>query len=410
MISARTSDIVIIGGGIIGNAIACYLSQKIKTDILVAEQNVLCSGSTSLAGSLMTKLRNQVHLIPLIEETHNAVALINSLKIEKLGENRVGCLHVATTENTVKEQVELKKIATEFNIATESAENSFIEENIPWLKTDKILKALFVPDEFYLDGIKLGMAYAKIARQNGVKFMLNANVSEILVLEEKVIGVRINGDYIYSPVVINATGIWSNLLFEKINVLVPSTPVRSLYFTTEIKPEKFPVNHPICILPDVKSFTRPDNGALLFGIRDSRSSYTNPHQLPRHITDKKFISSDEIWCVLKKEATEFQKLIRNPEEAQIVHWLAAPCAYTHDGNPVIGKIDGIEGLFSATGCSGGGIAASAGFGRLMAELVLGEPTFVQPELFNPARFLEADPYSEEFMQKCSLQRSGKKSG
>jgi len=294
MISSRTSDIIIIfGGGIIGNAIAFYLSQKTKASILVAEQNVLCNGSTALAGSILTKLRSQVNLIPLIEETHNTVAWLNSATGEILGEHKGGCLHVANSESTIKEQSELLKIAADFNIVTENADISFIEKKIPWLKTDKIVKATFVPDEFYLDGIKLGMAYAKIARQNGVRYLLNSHVSEILILEEKVIGVRVSGDYIYAPVVIDAAGIWTNLLLEKKNALVPSTPARSLYFVTETNPIKFPVDHPICILPDIKSFTRPFNGALLFGIRDSRSSYTHPNQLPRHITNKKYINSNE---------------------------------------------------------------------------------------------------------------------
>jgi 4-methylaminobutanoate oxidase (formaldehyde-forming) len=410
MISSRTSDIIIVGGGIIGNAIAFYLSQKTKAGILVIEQNVLCTGSTALAGSLIIRLRSQVNLIPLIEETHKAVAWLNAETGELLGEHKVGCLHVATSESTLNEQSELLKIASDLKIDTENADISFIEKNVPWLKTDKIVKATFVPDEFYLDGIKLGLAYARIARQNGVRYLLNSHVSEILILEEKVIGVRVNGDYIYAPVVINAAGIWTNILLEKINALVPSAPVRSLYFVTETNRKKFPVDQPICVLPDVKSFTRPYNGALLFGIRDSHSSYTHPNQLPRHIGNKKYINSDEIWCILKKEATEFRQLIKNPEETDIIQWVAAPCAYTHDSYPVIGKIDGIEGLFAATGCSGGGIAASAGFGRLMAEQVLNEPTFVNAEPFNPARIPEANPYSDEFMQLCSLQRSGKKSG
>jgi len=103
-------------------------------------------------------------------------------------------------------------------------------------------------------------------------------------------------------------------------------------------------------------------------------------------------------------------LMNEPDDLKIARNVAAPCAYSYDGNPLIGKVAGFDGLFAATGCSGGGIAASAGFGRLMAELVLNEPTFVQPEPFNPARFPQANPYSDEFMHQCSLQRSGKKSG
>ena len=269
---------------------------------------------------------------------------------------------------------------------------------------------MYVPDEFYIEGKKLGMAYARLARQQGVNYRLNEPVSEITVTGGKVIGVRIKGDFINASVVIDAAGIWSNLLLEKHNAQVPSAPVRSLYFITKTDDERFPDNHPVCILPDVKAFSRPLNGALLFGIRDSQSAFTHPHHLPRHISDRKYIYSDEIWNVLKKEAFPFCQMIRNSEDIEIEQWVAAPCAYTHDGNPVIGEINQIEGLYVATGCNGGGIAASAGFGRLMAEIVLNEKTFVPADAFSPSRLKNQDPLSKEFMQLCSNQRSQKKSG
>jgi len=55
MILTTATNIVIVGGGIIGNAIAFYLSRKTKANILVIEQNMLFSGCTSLAGSLKDK-------------------------------------------------------------------------------------------------------------------------------------------------------------------------------------------------------------------------------------------------------------------------------------------------------------------------------------------------------------------
>jgi sarcosine oxidase, subunit beta len=405
-----TSDIVIIGGGIIGNAIAYYLSLKTRARISVIEQNHLCSGSTSLAGSLITKLRGNTQLIPLVEETHRAVSFLKDFIPGSINENRVGCLHVAISNDAVKSLEQLKNIADKFNINTQTVAGGWIKKHIPWLKSAEIQKALFAPDEFLVDGTQLGLVYAAAARKMGVKYLIHTEVTQLLTENGKVTGVNTSCGQFTAEVVIDAAGIWSNRLLSALNVLLPYAPVRSVYFVTEPNPEKYPVNQPVCILPDASAFTRPWDGALLFGIRDKNSPTTHPQRLHNDLHDQTFISPCEIWDILKNQAATLLSLMNEPDDLKIARNVAAPCAYSYDGNPLIGKVAGFEGLFAATGCSGGGIAASAGFGRLMAELVLNEPTFVKPEPFNPARFPEADPYSDEFMEQCSRQRSGKKSG
>jgi 4-methylaminobutanoate oxidase (formaldehyde-forming) len=405
-----TNDIIIVGGGIIGNAIAYYLSLKTRVRIAVIEQNHLCSGSTSLAGSLITKLRGNTQLIPMVEETHRAVAFLKDYIPGSINESRVGCLHVAVSDETEKNLEQLKNIADEFNIDTETVTSRWIRKHISWLKTSEIKKALFAPDEFFVDGTQLGLVYAAAARKMGVKYFTHTEVTQLLAENRKVTGVNTSGGLFEAEVVIDAAGIWSNRLLSPLNALLPYAPVRSVYFITEPNPEKYPANQPVCILPDANAYTRPDKGALLFGIRDKSSPATHPQRLHHDLHDQTFVSSCEMWDILKNQAATLRSLMNEPDDLKIARNVSAPCAYSYDGNPVIGKIAGFEGLFAATGCSGGGIAASAGFGRLMAELVLNEPTFVQPEPFNPARFPEGNPFSDEFMQQCSLQRSGKKSG
>jgi len=408
--SNSTSDIIIIGGGIIGNAIAYYLSMKTHARIVVIEQNHLCSGSTSLAGSLITKLRGNTQLIPMVEETHRAVSFLKDFIPDSINENRVGCLHVAISNDSVKSLEQLKNIADDFNIDTETVTSAWIRNHIPWLKTAEIQKALFAHDEFLVDGTQLGLVYAAAARKMGVKYLIHTEVTQLLAENGKVTGVNTSCGQFTAEVVIDAAGIWSNRLLSALNVLLPYAPVRSVYFITEPNPEKYPPNQPVCILPDASAFTRPWDGALLFGIRDKNSPATHPLRLHHDLHDQSFISPCEMWDILKNQAATLLSLMNEPDNLKIGRNVAAPCAYSYDGNPLIGKVAGFEGLFAATGCSGGGIAASAGIGRLMAELVLNEPTFVQPEPFNPARFPEADPYSDEFMEQCSRQRSGKKSG
>jgi len=406
----KTADIIVIGAGVIGNGIASYLSQLSDAKILLLEQNHLCTGSTSLSASLVTKLRSKTDYIPLVQETHDAVKRMELEFGEPLGERRVGCLHLAASETSVSNLEILTGIARSFDIPFESFSQSRIQKEVPWIDSEKIQEAVFVPDEFYIDGAMLGTAFFKEAKHNGIDHKFNTVVSEIINENEKVIGVKTKNEIIHAPIVVDAAGIWSNLLLEKHKAMVPYAPVRSLYFITELNPDLYRVNQPICILPDANAYTRPESGALLFGLRDQSSPWFHLSEIGKNINDQKFISLEEQWEILLNETEGLQNLMLDFEDLKVAHTIAAPCAYTRDGNLVLGKIQQMEGLYVATGCNGGGIATSAGIGRALAEMILKKDLFISIDQYDPQRFNELNPYAIEFMQQCSDNRSNKKSG
>jgi glycine/D-amino acid oxidase-like deaminating enzyme len=59
---------------------------------------------------------------------------------------------------------------------------------------------------------------------------------------------------------------------------------------------------------------------------------------------------------------------------------------TPDAVPVISGVDGVPGFFIATGFSGHGFGIGPGAGRLMADLVAGDPPIVDPKPFRFSRF------------------------
>ena len=59
---------------------------------------------------------------------------------------------------------------------------------------------------------------------------------------------------------------------------------------------------------------------------------------------------------------------------------------TPDAVPVIDRIEKISGLFLASGFSGHGFGLGPGAGKLMADIVTGQPTCVDPTPFQLARF------------------------
>ena len=70
------------------------------------------------------------------------------------------------------------------------------------------------------------------------------------------------------------------------------------------------------------------------------------------------------------------------------HW-AGMIDVTPDAVPVISPVDTLPGFVIATGFSGHGFGIGPGAGKLMADLVAGDPPVVDPAPFRLSRFARA---------------------
>jgi glycine/D-amino acid oxidase-like deaminating enzyme len=76
------------------------------------------------------------------------------------------------------------------------------------------------------------------------------------------------------------------------------------------------------------------------------------------------------------------------EKARVAQQWAGMIDVTPDAVPVISHVDGISGFVIATGFSGHGFGIGPGAGRLVADLVTGDPPIVDPTPFRFSRFTD----------------------
>ncbi|MES1226996.1 MAG: FAD-dependent oxidoreductase, partial [Bacteroidota bacterium] len=69
--ATEKADVVIIGGGLFGCAIAYYYTKHNPgKKIVILERNEICNSATSRAAALVTRIRSKKHFIPLSLETY----------------------------------------------------------------------------------------------------------------------------------------------------------------------------------------------------------------------------------------------------------------------------------------------------------------------------------------------------
>jgi len=403
------AEVIVIGAGTIGCAITYYLA-KSGIKVRLIERNTIGSGNTSLAASLLTRIRSKPEIIPLVKETYRAMDFLNEEIKSSLEIQKVGSLHLAVSESSIAALDKLISIAGDFNIYHSEITHAEIAQMVPWLNVDEIHSASFMPDDAFTDAYVLTNAFAEAAKNYGANIQQYTTVERLVTDGKNVVGVKTRKGEIKCDLVVDAAGAWSNILSLQAGIALPMTPVRSNYWITSSRPELFPPDQPIVILPDASVYTRPEFGALLFGLRESKSVHFDPRNLPEDLDSYVFGDPEDRWNILIEEGERFKRFFPKFDEIEIQHYVAGVSTYTPDGMFVIGGVPETRGFLAATGCSGAGVAASGGIGRIISEIVLGVDTFCNIKPFKIDRFGKVDPFSHEFRQSCADARSGKTSG
>ena len=407
--SMKGSDLVIIGGGIFGCAIAYYYSRNNPgKQVVLLERNELNNAATSRAAALMTMVRSKRSYIPLTMETFKVAKEMEIELGETLDFKVVGMIHVAASEATVKDLEVLMAIAKEYDqeayyISKEEAHNK-----APWLKVDEALKIGFVPNEAYCDPYMLGTFFARCARKRGVKFHQGVEVLGLLNEGATVKGVKTNNGDIYADTVVDATGVWAPIRALEMGVGLPMAPVRSQYWITE-RANIFPSDSPMVLLPDAQAYARPEGGSLLFGIRERKPLVTSPKKVPKDITDFVF-SVDEGMNDLFENGERLARFFPAFYDIGIKYYIAGFSGYTPDSQLILGPVQGTKGFLVASGCCGAGISVAGGVGLGISELASGRPNPMDFSEFGISRFGEIDPFEEQWLNKCAAARSNKVSG
>lgn len=403
------TNVVIIGGGIFGCAIAYYYTKNNPgKKIVVLERNELCNAATSRAAALMTIIRSKRSYIPLSLETYKAVEEMEKQLGESLDMKTVGMMHVAASDAKVIDLENLMKIANEFEQPARYISNEEAHRMSPWLKTDEAIKIGFVPMEAYCDPYLLGTFFARCAKMQEADIRQGVEVKEVIMDGNTAVGVSTVSGNIYADKVIIAAGAWAPIFAEQAGIGLPMAPVRSQYWITE-KAAIFPVNSPMVLLPDAQAYARPEGGSLLFGIRELNSFSASPKNIPSDISHFPF-SPDRGITDLSEVIDKLGRFFPAVYDIGLKYYIAGFSGYTPDGNLSMGVVAGVDNLLLATGCVGAGISISGGVGLAFAEMAAGRRNPYDFSDFDIQRFGKIDSFSNEWLSKCAMARSKKVSG
>lgn len=403
--AVRTADVVIVGGGVLGCATAWHLRRSSSLKVSVLERQSLASAATSQAAGLLNRFGNPRAVMALVDQTYDDRAELADTVGEAPPFAETGTLHLAASQGAGAALDRHLANAAAHGLRVERPSPGELAERLPWVRADMIRASAFAPDDGYTDPYLLADAYARAARIRGAAIHMGVNVERLYVTGAKVTGVRTDAGRIDAALVVVAAGAWSNLLAAPVGAALPTAPVRSHYWITERDP-LFPVRHPVAFLPDARAYTRPELGGLVFGLRERRAVFADPKSLPWDISGYAFSDDPDGGRALEEGSVDLVRFIPSLGRVGIAHYVSGISDYTPDGLPVVGRLDGVEGLLVVSGC-GAGIAVSGGLGRAVAELTAGQECPLDLAPFAPGRFGAVDPFDPAFRRLCADARARK---
>lgn len=230
------SQIVIIGCGVIGAAIAYELSLISGLDITVIEKNTPASGSTGAAlGVLMgaisqkkkgrawrfrsTSLKRYETLIPELEAKTGLDIPVN----------RQGIFKLLFAGEDLEKWRNLKEFRALGGWKLEIGDRAYVTQHCPHLINDNIIGAVYSPQDRQIHPVKLTQALVAAASANGVKFHFGVEVKDFVSQSEAELStcqhLETTAGRIEVEQLIISAGLGSTPLTQSLQQTIPIRPV-----------------------------------------------------------------------------------------------------------------------------------------------------------------------------------------
>jgi sarcosine oxidase subunit beta len=355
----RTADVVIIGAGAIGCSIAYHLGLRGTKNVVVLEQELVGSGTTSkAAGGIRVQFPTAIE----IQFSMQSLEFFRHFQ-EAMGTNphlrQVGYLFLLGSETDVEQYRQQIALQRQYGLDVRLLTPDEAQAIVPQLRVDDLLAAVYSPQDGYADPHTVVQAYAARAREYGVKILEQTEVTAVRLQGDRVVGVDTTSGPIDTPLVVNAAGPWAARVAEMIGAQVPVFPRRRHIFVTN--PFSDFVNpSPLVIDRTTGFYCRTEGRSLLMS--------------PGDVQEVQGYKVTIDWSMAEETANKAVHRVPVLAGAGIMSGWAGLRPLTPDEHAIIDYMPGVEGLLCAIGFCGHGFQHSPAAGNVVTEMILdGQP-------------------------------------
>ena len=417
---ART-DVVIVGGGIIGTSAALYLAQR-GIAVVLCEKGEIAGEQSSRNWGWCRKMVRDPREVPLVIESLRLWGEMNHAVEAETGFRSCGIMYLGDSREALDGLGSWLDVAREYQLDTRMIDAAEVARLLPG-SAKPWAGALYTPSDGKAEPQLAVPAIAQAARRLGAKIFTGCAVRGVERAAGRVAGVVTEKGRIACQSVVVAGGAWSRLFCGNLGIDLPQLKVLGSVMRTERLeggPEisasgglfgyrkRMDGGYTVATLGVRTIDLVPDSFRLLRDYLPAARLHWPKlrFRLGRHFAEewrmKRRWSLDEPTpfeavrvldpaadpVVLDRARASIAEAFPAFRNVRIAQSWGGMIDVMPDAIPVISAVDNLPGLFIATGFSGHGFGIGPGAGKLVADMVAGAPTMVDPAPFRLSRFTD----------------------
>jgi sarcosine oxidase subunit beta len=358
----------IIGAGIVGTALAYYLSEYDNVKVTVFEKSSVGSGTTAKSAGTVCLFDDSVthEFWPVRLLGFQTYTAMEEQEKGSTGFQQTGTLVVAT-DKEIEDSIKTGMAhSTEAGYQAEYfSDHAAIHRIIPDLNLEGVLGAGYTPDDGFFDATMIANTYATKARANGARVLIFTKVTKINTTGSRVTGVETDKGSFDFDVVVDASGPWARLTGRLAGQELPIWHTKAEVFVLEPKPQ---LGYPFPVLKYPRFYARREQddvfickAHLTMDLSDPvHAGIWDPDKLPlRGGTEQYFLD-----FLFEQLEEHYPRLLESGIKNDWVGYRAE----TPDFLPLLGDT-AIEGYLLAVGFGGNGVIEAPAVGIDLARYI-----------------------------------------
>ncbi len=372
-----SARVVVIGGGVVGASVLYHLTKAGWTDVVLVERKQLTAGSTWHAAGGMHTLNGDPNVARLQQYTVNLYKEIEKESGQNCGIHLPGGLMLADTP----ERLDFLRMAQArgryLGMHMEMLSMKEAKALNPLLEEKYFVGALYDEDEGSVDPYGVTHAYAICAKKLGAEVYTETWVTGLNHRPDGTWDVITDQDHtIHAEHVVNAGGLWAREVGRMCGLELPVLAMEHHYLMTEPMDEVIEYNKTMGReLPHIIDFAgeiyaRQEGQSILLGTYEQENRPWSVKETPWDFVFQLLPHDlERIAPELERGFAHFPAVGR----AGIKKFVNGPFTFSPDGNPLVGPIRGMRGMWSACGVMAG-LSQGGGVGLSLANwMVNGDP-------------------------------------
>lgn len=371
--AGSTTDVLVIGGGIIGMALALALRDAGR-DVTIVDRAGLGSGSTSRnAGGVRHQFYQEANIRAAIATVQFFRALQDDHGFD-IGLRQVGYLLMFATQaqrSRLQQGVERQNA---LGVRTRMVSTEDIAELAPDVRTEGLLGGCFGPDDGYFDPPSVAAALRELVIGSGARILEDTEITGMSVRGDRIRTVDSSRGALTADVVVNAAGAWAGAIARMHSDSLPIVPRRSQVFVMTDAPPLHPQ------LPHTF-----DTQARFYVRRHGADIWSGAAFKPILDSAPATQGLDADWTEASLLAERVGHRIPALAGRRFTRAWAGVIEVTRDDNPIIGR-HGPDNMYVAAGFSGHGMCVGPGLVPSIAAELNGTTPEIPLDDFRIGRF------------------------